>query len=184
MKKELFQACIFNSANLEVSGTEMFDFRRKSLERGGSYGSSPFVDVIEHANALMSGVTARNHTCEKIYLFYWDTIAHFWGGLFSKSISTRNTDLVNLIGNTQWGSFRILCHSDFTWNQIWSFWIPQNWHFDQLRSSECSIFGNFWPFQVWIFSKITIHSLQNCLNCSSFRNKPNLISRKIRVAEN
>ena len=32
--KELFQACIFNSANLKVSGTEMFDFRRKSLERG------------------------------------------------------------------------------------------------------------------------------------------------------
>ena len=85
MKKELFQACIFNSANLEVSGTEMFDFRRKSLERGGSYGSSPFVDVIEHANALMSGVTARNHTCEKIYLFYWYTIALFRRVLFQKA---------------------------------------------------------------------------------------------------
>ena len=33
-------------------------------------------------------------------------------------------------------------HSDFTWNQCWSFEAPQNCHFDHLSSSEF----DFWEF--------------------------------------
>ena len=35
-------------------------------------------------------------------------------------------DLGTVIGNIQCRNFLIFCHSDFTWNQLWSFWIPSN----------------------------------------------------------
>ena len=45
------------------------------------------------------------------------------------------------------------CHSDLTWTWFWSLWSPKKCHVDYLSSSEFWIFGNFWHFQVWIFSK-------------------------------
>ena len=90
MKKELFQACIFNSANLEVSGTEMFDFRRKSLERGElrivtlrrRYWTRKCVDV---------GSNSKKSYLRKnlpILLVYDRTLPE---GFVSKSTSTNNS---------------------------------------------------------------------------------------------
>ena len=57
---------------------------------------------------------------------------------------------------------RFFCHSDFTWNQFWSFWSPKNYHCDHLSGSEFWTFGHFWHFQAWNSPKIKIQSLQNC----------------------
>ena len=51
-------------------------------------------------------------------------------------------------------------HSDFLWNQFWSYWNHQNCHFHNFSCSEFWIFGNFWHFQVGN-SKIKIETLQN-----------------------
>ena len=76
------------------------------------------------------------------------------------------------------------CHSDFTCNQVWSFWSPKNYHFTHLRSSEFQIFGNFWHFQVWNYY-INQNSMPPKLlkqQFLTFWNEQKLISRKIRTA--
>ena len=50
-------------------------------------------------------------------------------------------------------------HSDFTWNQFWSFCSSKNCHFYHMMSSEFWIFGCFSRFQVWIFQKIKIDEM-------------------------
>jgi len=45
------------------------------------------------------------------------------------------------------------CHTDFTWNQFWSFWSPKNCHLDHFSSSEFLIFDNFWLFKCGIPKK-------------------------------
>jgi len=60
------------------------------------------------------------------------------------------TDLGSLIENTHnmWIS-GFLCHSDFTWNQFWSFWRSQKlsfWPFEQLWTL------NFW--EILTFSRV------------------------------
>ena len=44
-------------------------------------------------------------------------------------------------------------HSNFMWNQFWSFWSFKNCHLDRLISSEFWIFENWRHFKVWNFSK-------------------------------
>ena len=77
---------------------------------------------------------------------------------------------------------RFLCHSDFTWNQFWSFWSIKNCHFDHLISSEFWTFGDFWQFLVWNFSTNQNSKPSKLLNQQilTFWNPPKLISRKIR----
>ena len=65
----------------------------------------------------------------------------FWKYFASKSGRKKATDLASLIGNTQCGNFRIFCHSDFTWNQFWSFWSPKNCHFNHFSKYEFLFFG-------------------------------------------
>ena len=78
------------------------------------------------------------------------------------------TDLGSLIiiGNTQCENFRLFYRSDFMSNLCWSFWSPKNCHFDHLSSSEFWIFGNFWHFQVWNFSKNKYSKPSKLLNGS------------------
>ena len=46
---------------------------------------------------------------------------------------------------------RFFCHLHFTWNQLWSFWSPQNCHFDDISSFEFWLFGNFLTFSYMNF---------------------------------
>ena len=43
----------------------------------------------------------------------------------------------HILNFPQCGIFRIFCHSDFTWKQIWCFQKFKNCHFCVFRGSEC-----------------------------------------------
>ena len=58
----------------------------------------------------------------------------------SEKENNASTDLGSLIGNMYSEFF---CHSDFMWNQFWSFWSPKNCNLDYLICSEFWIFVNF-----------------------------------------
>ena len=68
-------------------------------------------------------------------------------------------DLGTVIGNIQCRNFLIFCHSDFTWNQLWSFWWkPQKVPFWPVLNIE--FVGTFDMRE--IFLNMKIQSLQNC----------------------
>ena len=76
------------------------------------------------------------------------------------------------------------CHSDFTWNHVWSFLSPKN----SLLIIWAALNFDCWHFQVWFFPPQKNQNskpakLLKQQQFLTFKNQPELISRKIRVAE-
>ena len=135
----------------------------------GSFTCNPNVSLcIEKWEGPNSGITS------------FDNIGLAMLTVFQVRKLVFGTDLGSLIGNTQCGKFTFFCHSDFTWNQLLSFWSLKNCYFEKLWTL---ILWDFWHFQEWNFFKNLNLKLPKWLKWQSFtlRNKPKLISCKIRV---
>ena len=102
-------------------------------------------------------------------------------------MSENCTGLSNLIGNRYihnveiWGCF---CHSDFAWNQFWSFWSPRDYNcvLTIWAALNCEFLGTL-TFSSVKFFQISKFKAFKVVKTAvlNHQNLPELISRKIRV---